>query len=611
MSKSVLIYSDSKNYDGEYDYLISWNSFQHQDEVISIPDFIEKNSEKLKDDFLSWLHLFPLKEIKGKKIIDHLKVREDFSSWWTSSLFEKSIQKSPKIYQVFQLAALEKILEDIDDINQIYLQIPDKAVNQSIQSYCRLRKINYKKLNLEGTKQISSFFSTKVNFVIPKFFFAIGWLFKYLYRNNLHRVKKGLNNQSLLNGHFFVSYFFNLDIEKTKNGNFYTKFWTYLHSIIEKENKKVNWLHFFEKSTQCDSISTAKKLITSLNEQDKKQTHSLIAAEFTMKVVLKSIKDYFVLAFNGLMIERSAKIFFIYPNMKINFYVYLKGYWKDSLYGKNAISSCLFLNSFEKFFSEIPYQKKCFYLMENQPWERTLVYSWRKNNHGEIFGCPHTTISDWDLRYYYHPDEYKKISIYHADFLAVNGNLSRSAYLKSGFPEKKLVNVEALRFAHYELKKNNKLESSKGLLIVGDSNLQKTMELINLIHGSKIEVDYPMFLKPHPLTSISVEDLPSKKLQISTLPLSDLMQYCHIAIATDSTAGSLDAYLSNKKTLIMHNGKSFNLSPLRATKNVTFIRNHQDLEEFFGKDSFIDSQSNFENFFFVDKEFRLWKKLLN
>ena len=141
MSKSVLIYSDSKNYDGEYDYLISWNSFQHQDEVISIPDFIEKNSEKLKDDFLSWLHLFPLKEIKGKKIIDHLKVREDFSSWWTSSLFEKSIQKSPKIYQVFQLAALEKILEDIDDINQIYLQIPDKAVNQSIQSYCRLRKL--------------------------------------------------------------------------------------------------------------------------------------------------------------------------------------------------------------------------------------------------------------------------------------------------------------------------------------------------------------------------------------------------------------------------------------------------------------------------------------
>jgi len=100
-------------------------------------------------------------------------------------------------------------------------------------------------------------------------------------------------------------------------------------------------------------------------------------------------------------------------------------------------------------------------------------------------------------------------------------------------------------------------------------------------------------------------------LQISNLPLSDLMQYCHIAIATDSTAGSLDAYLSNKKTLIMHNGKSFNLSPLRATKNVTFIRNHQDLEEFFGKDSFIDSQSNFENFFFVDKEFRLWKKLLN
>ena len=50
--------------------------------------------------------------------------------------------------------------------------------------------------------------------------------------------------------------------------------------------------------------------------------------------------------------------------------------------------------------SNIPKQKVGIYLLENQAWEKSLISSWNKFNHGGLIGVAHSTIRFWDLRYF-------------------------------------------------------------------------------------------------------------------------------------------------------------------------------------------------------------------
>ena len=65
-------------------------------------------------------------------------------------------------------------------------------------------------------------------------------------------------------------------------------------------------------------------------------------------------------------------------------------------------------------FSKISKQNNAFYLYENQGWEKALVTSWKKYNHGNLVGSINSTIRFWDLRYFQSKklsDSLKKILI--------------------------------------------------------------------------------------------------------------------------------------------------------------------------------------------------------
>ena len=74
--------------------------------------------------------------------------------------------------------------------------------------------------------------------------------------------------------------------------------------------------------------------------------------------------------------------------------------WKNSWVGHVAMQNLIWIFLFDKALSQLPYQRKCLYLQENQNWERIFIYTWKKSGHGQIVGVPHSTISFWDLRYF-------------------------------------------------------------------------------------------------------------------------------------------------------------------------------------------------------------------
>ena len=70
--------------------------------------------------------------------------------------------------------------------------------------------------------------------------------------------------------------------------------------------------------------------------------------------------------------------------------------------------------------------------MENQPWEKAFLNSWKKNGHGLIIGYPHATINFWHLNYFH---KFKKMEkFFSPDYIACNGPVALKYYnnLNSG-----------------------------------------------------------------------------------------------------------------------------------------------------------------------------------
>ena len=67
----------------------------------------------LRTKYLSLIYEFGEAKVNGKRIIDHLIIRQNFSYWWMTPVAEKcNFAKSPQIDNIIKLMALEQWLQD-------------------------------------------------------------------------------------------------------------------------------------------------------------------------------------------------------------------------------------------------------------------------------------------------------------------------------------------------------------------------------------------------------------------------------------------------------------------------------------------------------------------
>jgi|LWDU01.1.fsa_nt_gi surface carbohydrate biosynthesis protein (TIGR04326 family) len=619
MGKRLLLRSDLNTANNGYDIVLNWNSCKAGDNVYSIPLAIEDNSDQFKKWYLDWVCQLGQTNIKGKSVIDQLLIREDFSLWWMSLTVEKSKWKSPQLYQVFQLLALESILKDIDNIDIIDIAVNDANVFKSVKGWCSKHSISCKKITTQNS--VTSPISFKKIFqTLPHILKAIVWL---IYYSISRWPKKNLNIESRFSSEkdelCIISYFFNLDEESINHGTFYTRYWTKLHPLLAKNKKKINWVHLFVRSDYCPTLSKAELLTNNLNSNpNNTESHLLVDQNLCFRVVVKTLKDYFKIIYASTNLN-TVKKYFNVQDSNMNFWHIISNDWKCSLFGKTAISNCLYLNIFEEIFKGIPQQHQGLYLLENQPWERAMLYAWKKNNHGQVIGVPHTTVSYWDLRHFYSASEYSENSCSKMplpDIVALNGDSAIKAYRDFGFPEDRVRKVEALRYLYLEdVQKVDKNNKSKGLklLVLGDCDPTITRQQLVLLKDclSLIDLDIEILVKPHPLSPIQKSDYPELDFEMTLLPLDKLTSKYNVAFTSNPTAASVDVYLSQKKVLIMHDCGLFNMSPLRGFDGVEFIKTAKEMAAHL---SIFDGESgklSDQNFFYIDNKLPKWKALLS
>ena len=110
-SNSLLIWDSDESTIPEYEAVILWQSYKlnSKGNEISIPQLVEDNSDWLKLKYLELIYDLGESKINGKRVIEHLAIRPDFSYWWMTLLSEKdNYSKSPQINNIIKIMAFEE-----------------------------------------------------------------------------------------------------------------------------------------------------------------------------------------------------------------------------------------------------------------------------------------------------------------------------------------------------------------------------------------------------------------------------------------------------------------------------------------------------------------------
>ena len=110
-NKTILIWDAVSGDMPKHDLLFLWQSYETNNvkNQISIPRLIEEKPEKIKSQYLSLIYDLGEAKLNGKRIIEHLAIRPDFSYWWMSLLSEKcNYAKSLQIDNIIKIMALNE-----------------------------------------------------------------------------------------------------------------------------------------------------------------------------------------------------------------------------------------------------------------------------------------------------------------------------------------------------------------------------------------------------------------------------------------------------------------------------------------------------------------------
>jgi len=598
---------------------LNWNN-NNTDEQ-SVLAYLEENSVRIRAKYVAFISNLGDLVIKGKSLENHLELSNGHNLWWMTQLVEKSLYKSPQLSDCLKLLALEEML-NVQKPSQILLSGSNKSVNQVIANFCLKSGIKCNFDNIEISKQK---FKNIYHFIlayIPFFLRTLTYFFYYIWeRWSLKKVKdeKWFSGDNVI---FCFSYFLHLDKSKSNLGEFAAGYWGEFSTFLSSLNIKTNWAHHFFLSSVVPNNEVGINLLDNFNKKAKnREVHKFIDSYLTIKLLIKVLKRYVQLLFKVQNFS-SIRHYFYVENSEINLWPLLRQDWKKSIEEYPAIQNLLWIELFESIFSTLPKQKMGFYLQENQGWEFAFINAWRKHGHGKLIAVQTATIRHWDLRYFDNP---VKLSMKNylkpkPDYFAVNGPSAKNYFISSGYSKKSIIELESLRYLQYDscklndkysFKKNYPIKSPKiNILILGDylpRDTELMMNCILLLKDPLLNINWTV--KFHPGYRPNVNKYITLNMQETNETLYQILPQFDFVISAGSSTAGLDAYMLDIKVIVFLANGTLNLSPLRDTKDVSFVRSSDELKAIIINKKISNPSSNSNTFFYTDKNLPRWRKL--
>jgi surface carbohydrate biosynthesis protein (TIGR04326 family) len=591
------------------DYVVLWNSFSVPGSIhssVSIPEYVEEHSERLRARFLGFVHDVGNSRSGAKTVLEHLQIRPTFSYWWLTLFASKRWHPDSHITEAVKLIALEEVLAGLK-----YSKISVQSENAFLHSLVGQLAHNHPNpISTQSTQQFRIF---KPIHIARHIFRASATLVRQIVvlRNVIPLTTKKVKSDILLFDHLT-----RFDQDAASDGEFVSQYWDSLQPLLKERNQGVTWIHQFVKTSDQQSPKDAQTILSSVNSQSQQQ-HFLLECRPSLRVIKSTLRDYRKLLSAALKTGQITECFSL-ADSQLNLWPLFRDEWYDSLVGSTAVRHLLILNTTEEMLSKAPHYKTGIYLMENQPWEIALLQGWSANGHGRIIGLVNAPIRFWDVRYFADQRSLSPKSTDHINFqpqpqeIFVNGPLSRTLLEDSGIHPSQIRDVEPLMYQYLQNDASSMVVQGDDILVLGDFFTHLTKRIISLVvESQQLSGDHRNILfKPHPLNREPWGEALGGNFTLTNAPLSELFTLCSIVIAPSASTGALEAYCANKLVISILDPSTLNLTPLRGVKDAMFAKNPDELAKLLMATPKAKSDDR-QQLFFTDAILTRWSQALN
>ena len=591
------------------DYVVLWNGFTDPDLIqssISIPDYIEEHSDRLRSRFLSFVHDVGNSQSGGETILEHLQLRPTFSYWWLTLFASKRWHPNSHVNEAVKIIALEEILAGLK-----YSEISVQSENAYLHS--QVGQLLHASRKLRGRKANTSALKSKPLRIAKHIFRAFATLVRQIIvlRNVVPMEAKPVESDILIFDHLV-----RFDQNAARNGEFTSQYWNSLQPLLQERAQKITWIHQFVKTIDQQSPNDAQAILSTINSRSQ-QKHFQLECRLSQSVVMQCLRDYCKLLRAGFKTRHIADCFSL-NGSKLNLWSLFQDEWYESLIGSTAMRHLLILATTEASLSQVPHCKTGIYLMENQPWEIALLHSWSASGHGRIIGLVNAPIRFWDVRYFADGRSLLPKSTDRIHFqpqpqeIFVNGPLSRKLLEESGVDPHQIRDVEPLMYQYLQNDKTYVTVESDGILVLGDFFTHLTEKIIELVIDSQVLSGdrRKILFKPHPLNLDKWSELVGDNFTLTNAPLSELFDLCSIVIAPSASTAALEAYCANKLVVSILEPSTLNFTPLRDVENAMFAKNRNELAKILRSTPKV-SLSDRQQLFYTDSNLSRWNRALS
>lgn len=606
MDEKVLIWYENvlpPKFEGK---ILLWNIYQKNQKnsnLYSIPYVLENESDKYRKKYLDLIDTLSQIKFKNITISKFFEIEDGFSLWWMNLSLEKNYGKSPNLCDSVKIIALEDCLE----LNKNYQIFYSSNTPNNLIQY--LKKIS-KSSNSFLTDQFNTrakFYNIAIKDFLPNLLLGFISFLRFIkFCGGLKFRKNKIVNDAKL---YFFDYF--LHIDKNKDKKFDSGYWGELFEKLEDWKKSALITHLYVPSQAYPNIKKAKDEIKELNNiTDSYLKHNSIEY-ITFPLALK--------VFYNLIKNAITYLFFI--SFKYNKKISCKELrpvfflWKEvtnSIYGSIAVQNLFYFYFILDFVHTVKNNSKLIYLMENQGWEKALLYLWKKNKLGKAFGVAHATIRYWDLRYAYSKEQsgFESDECY-PDFVAANGELASKQLIKFGHNPVKLVQVEALRFSN--LPKIDFFDNSPQHVLLVFTDYLETVSKFQmriLEQSATFLQNFRIIVKPHPAYPILIEEYPKLNFEISNKRADYLLSQASIVFSSNITSAAIEAYYLGLPIVSSRDPKDLNLSPLFGIEGIKFVSSSEELKNSIDEFNLKQTGGKRNDVFNFHDELSIWKTLI-
>ena len=584
--------------------IILLDSYEFGASIVSVPQFIESNSTKLKNLYLDFIHSKSEILFNQKSLRDLFQVDDRLNLWDCSPILEASVYSSPLTISIKMLAIFE-LIRGIEasslEIETIY-----DGVSRSLEGYCKEVNIQFQ------TNCITSTFFNQTPLKQSTIYLLFAsWIFIVRHFIQWLPYRRDQSHQLKPKAKLFFAPLAHLTSSSMKS-------WDGLDKLIFDSNQEANFIYLYSPTSE---IKTPKSALNKIHSFVSSQTIKsfLLESWVTNGVYIKVCRAHYYLLKTYFRLRNERKIFSLSrPGESLEHILNIT--WKKSFFGAGLSDNLIRFYSLKNLFLNISEPSDCFFLFENQSWEKVLnaeFHSLASNK--STFAILHSTVRFWDLRFA-QPKRLKRVDKkqdIEPNFYGINGNYAMEQYLEAGFSPEELVPVESLRYQYLKESAGQKIEKDEfntgiHIIIFGDYSAALNIKMLNFLQVCDQTLDVPMefLFKEHINAPINLSKYCFRNARIIYEPNNELFLSAKNFFFSNMTSAQIDALYFQIKPMVFMDGSELNLSPLRGTDRISCIYSPQDLLTHINNQT-SHSISDDNDFLYLDKEIKKWQRLFS